>query len=135
MLFVVLEMGIQFMTQLVLDHAVSVGARQVQIGNATTSSAFLNAVCGAASSALIPSCSSNLQVYVTSGSSFSCMTMGSVTSSGTLSPTTFSPGTAGSDVLIEVAYSRPYLFGFISKVAGSRTAALLSVVAVQTEPY
>ncbi len=135
LLFSVIDIGVEFMTQVDLDHAAAVGARQIQIGNATSASTFVAAVCAKAPSFLITSCSSSLQVYVTSGSAFSGLTAGTVTSSGTLSPTTFSAGTAKSDLLVEVVYKRPYLFRLIGTLSGRSTAAVISVVAVQSEPY
>ena len=131
----IVEIGIEFLLQIVLDHAVSVSARQIQIGAATSASTFSTAVCNAASSMLLQSCATNLQVNVSSGSSFAGLTVATVNSAGTLSPAAFSPGTTGSDILVQVAYTRPYFFKFLGTVIGSNTNTVLSTIAVQSEPY
>jgi Flp pilus assembly protein TadG len=131
----VVEIGIEFMIQIVLDHAVSVSAREIQIGNATSASAFGTDVCNAASSMVLQSCTTNLQVNVSSGSSFAALTVATVNSAGTLTPAAFSPGTAGSDILVQVAYTRPYFFKLLGTVIGSNTNTVLSTIAVQSEPY
>jgi Flp pilus assembly protein TadG len=131
----VLEIGLEFMIQVVLDHAVSISAREIQIGNATSASTFATDVCNAASSMVLQSCSTNLQVHVSSGSSFAALTVATVNSAGTLTPAAFSPGTAGSDILVQVAYTRPYFFKLLGTVIGSDTNTVLSTIAVQSEPY
>ncbi len=133
--FSVLEVGLEFLTQTMLDHAVAVGARQVEIGNATTDAVLRTDICNAAGALLIRSCSSSLQIYVTSGASFSGLSLATVSSVGTMSPTGVSAGTANSDVLVQVAYNRPYLFTLIGSLTGSKTNVLLSTIAVQNEPY
>ena len=135
LLFAIFELSLQFLTQTVLEHAVAIGTRQIQIGNATTLATFQADICAAAPSVIISSCSSNLQIYVTSGSLFSALKVATVSSAGTLSPTTFSPGTAGSDLLVQVVYNRPFFFSFISLAVGRSAAATMSVVAVQNEPF
>lgn len=135
MLFAVLETGLEFLAQVNLDHAVTVGARQIQLGNVTDVSAFKTSVCNAASSSLISNCGSSLQTYVVSGSSFAGLAPATISSSGTLSPTTFAAGGTSANVLVQVAYSRPYLFKLLSTITGSPTATLLSTAAVVNEPY
>jgi Flp pilus assembly protein TadG len=135
MLFAVLETGLEFLTQVNLDHAVTVGARQIQLGKATDATAFRTSVCNAASSSLISNCASSLQTYVASGSSFAALVPATISSSGTLSPTTFTPGGTSANVLVQVAYSRPYLFRLLSTITGSTTATLLSTATMVNEPY
>lgn len=130
----VLELGVELTTQMLLDHSLDVAARQVQIGNITNSADFVTGVCGNFSVLVSKCSSSNLQVYATSGSSFSSLAAATI-SNGRLSSTTYSTGTAGSDVLIEVMYNRPYLVGMLASVTGKTTNSLLSSVAFQSEPF
>lgn len=135
MILAVVEIGLEFLTQVVLDQAVAGGVRQVQMGKATTASSVTIAICGNIYSGLVPSCTTNIQLYLTSGTAFSALTLATVNSAGVMSPTTFSAGTSGSDILMQVAYARPYLFSMLSTIAGSKVHALISTVAVQNEPY
>lgn len=129
----ILEFSLELLAQTVLDQAVNLAARQVELGNITTSTALATDICGYLST-LTSSCSSRLQTYVTAGSSFSGLTVAKV-SNGTLSPSTFFAGTAGSDVLVQAAYTSPYFFGWIGSAAGSTSYTLLSTTAFQNEPY
>jgi Flp pilus assembly protein TadG len=135
LLLAIFEFSLSLLAQQALDHAVAVAARQIQIGNAKTAATFQADLCAAGPSILISSCSTSVQIYVTSGTTFAGLTQATVSSAGTLSPTTFSAGTAGSDILVEAVYRRPYVFGLISSALGSTGGALISVVAVQSEPY
>ena len=135
LMLAIFEFCLAFLGQQALDHAVAVAARQIQIGNAKTAATFQADLCAAIPSILISSCSTRVQSYVTSGASFAALTKGTVSSAGTLTPASFSAGTAGSDILVEAVYQRPYLFALISNAIGSTGATLVSVVAVQSEPY
>jgi len=130
----ILELGVEMTTQMLLDHSLDVAARQVQIGNITNSADFVTSVCGNFSVLASRCSSSNLQVYATSGSSFSSLAAATM-SNGKLSSTAYSTGTAGSDVLIEVMYNRPYLVGMLASVTGKTTNPLLSSIAFQSEPF
>ena len=134
--FFSIDLGLELATQLALDNAVAYAARQIEIGTIGSSSAssFTSDVCSKAS-ALISSCTSNIQVYVTSGTSFSSLTPGTVNAMGKLSPTTFTPGVAGSDVLVQVAYTRSFLFGTMAQATGLTSATLLSTFVLRNEPY
>lgn len=135
MIFAVVEISLEFLTQVVLDQAVAAGMRQVQMGTATTASAVTTAICGNIYSGLIPSCTSNIQLYVVSGTAFSSLPVATISSAGVMSPTTFAAGSSGSDVLMQVTYARPYFFSLLSTISGSKVHALISTVAVQNEPY
>ena len=131
----VLEIGLEFLIQVVLDHAVSVSARQIQIGSATSAATFTTDVCNNAPAIVLQACSTSIQVNVTSGTSFAGLTVGTVSKTGVLTPAAFSPGASGSDILVQVAYTRPYFFRMLGTAIGSSTNTVLSTVAMQSEPY
>jgi Flp pilus assembly protein TadG len=126
-----IEFGIQLMTQLALDNATQAAARQLEIGQVTARSDFVAQICSNAS-ALLSNCSSQLQVNVASASSFASLTPATV-KNGALSPAAFSPGGSQADVLVQVAYTRPYDVQWLASLAGT-TPTLVSTVAVQNEP-
>jgi Flp pilus assembly protein TadG len=126
-----IEFGIQLMTQMDLDNATEAAARQVALGAATSNSNFVTDVCSSVS-VLIPNCSSSLQVHVTAGSTFAGLSAATV-QGGKLTPSSFTPGTYQSDVLVQVAYTRPYDIQWLAAMFG-QTPTVLSTVAVQNEP-
>jgi len=108
LLFVSVELGLTLFTQSNLNYATRGAARliltgQVQSGGGV--SMFTSRLCSDVGS-LIP-CSS-LEYNVQSGSSFSALSPTVQTnSSGDMTNTQFSPGSAGSDVLVQVGYPLP----------------------------
>jgi Flp pilus assembly protein TadG len=132
LLCAILENGLILFTQTVLDNATRDASRQILLGTATTSS-FSTALCNGASS-MIP-CSS-IKYNVKSGSTFAGLSAAIQTdSAGNMTNTQFTPGTAGQDVLIQVAYNRPYFIPFYGLFSGVNSELLVSTIAMKTEPY
>jgi hypothetical protein len=85
----------------------------------------------------------NLQYYVQSAASFGAMSAGVTTNgSGNLkSNGTFSPGTPGEDVVVQVAYNRPTLLPWVMRyingtmgTASDTSNLLVATLAFQNEP-
>jgi Flp pilus assembly protein TadG len=125
----ILELGLTLFTQSVMDNALRGGARLIRIDQASNSSTFVSAVCGEVGTVLIPSCSTKLQYYVATASSFSSLSA----KTGTL-PNTYSAGSSGADMLAQIAYARPTLIPWASQFLGG-SDLLISTVAFQNEPY
>ncbi len=135
LMFAILEMGLDTFTQAELDDAARDAARQIALGNDTTSASVVATVC-VKLALIVPKCTSNVSVYVTSGTSFAGLTAVHVTAAGGLSASTFSPGSANSDVLLQVGLTRAFVLPFFSGlVGGNYTNTLLSSVAFQNEPF
>ena len=143
---IIVEVVLQLATQATLDNAAFQAARQIRIGNFTGSSygsGLISTVCGYV--ILIPSCSSNIQIYVAAaastgasgtsqpGSGFGSITTASA-SGGTMT-TTKAALTANDDVILQVAYHRPFIAPLISSVFGQTGLLLIATMAFQTEPY
>ncbi len=144
--FIIFEVVLQLATQSSLDDAAFLAARQIRIGNITGSNYsgnLTNTVCGQV--VLIPSCSSSIQIYVAaspsqgaSGSSAPGTGFGSITTaavSGSSIATTKASLTANDDVILEVAYQRPFIGPLISAIYGQSGLLLIATMAFQTEPY
>ena len=129
LILMVIENGMMLFAQSVLDEAVVQAARQIQIGNVTSSSAFRTAVCGYTSTLF--NCA-NLQFYVASSSvAFPLPAMPSA--NGTFLVSSFSTGNANDYVVAEVAYNRAYVSPWLVTLGKSWT--LLSTSAFQNEPF
>lgn len=122
--------GINLMALGLLDAATKEAGRQIQIGaiRGTSDSAVRTLICGYMSN-LVTACSSALMIYAASGPTFGVVQVATVTGT-TLSPTTFSPGTPGSSVLLQVAYKSP--FGL--SMANIQSLVLTSTTAFRNEP-
>lgn len=142
----ILDLALQLATQSTLDNAAFMTARQIEIGNITGSnysSAITSMVCGYV--VLIPSCASNIQIYVAAspsqgsagtspaGTGFSSIALASA--SGSTMATTKAALSADYDVILELAYERPFTVGWVAQVFGSSGLLLISATALQTEPY
>ena len=116
--FFMFTIGLQLFTQSTMDAAVQAGARQIRIGlqRGTSDAGVRSVICGMM--AADPLVCANLQIYVASSGniaalgSFASLTPATV-SNGTLSKTGFSPGTSGSYVLLQVAYTTTALLPFM----------------------
>ena len=142
----VVEIVLQLATQATLDDAAFQAARQIRIGNFTGSSysgGLTSAVCGTV--ILIPSCTTNIQIYVAaaastgaSGTSAPGSGFGSVataSASGGTMTTTKAALTADDDVILQVAYRRPFIAPLVGAVFGQSGLLLIATMAFQTEPY
>lgn len=144
--FMILELVLQLSTQATLDGAAFIAARQIRIGTITGSSystTLTTAVCS--NVILIPSCSSNIQIYVAAapsagasgtgaaGTGFANVSLAS--SSGGTMTATKAALTANDDVILQVAYQRPFIIPWLASITGHTGALLISTMAFQTEPY
>ncbi|WP_400768128.1 TadE/TadG family type IV pilus assembly protein [Methylosinus sporium] len=133
-LVVWIDLGMTLLAQSVLDSATLRAARSVKIGATTTSAAFKTKLCSYLY-AVVP-CSS-IKYSVQSGTSFSALSTTITTdSSNALTNTSFSIGSGGSDVLVQVGFTRTLFAPWLSAFFGKNGYLLiLSTVAFQNEPY
>jgi Flp pilus assembly protein TadG len=117
-----IELGLTLFTQSVMDNALRDGARLIRT-NQASSSTFVSAVCREVGTVLIPSCTTKLQYYVATASSFSQLSA----KTGTL-PDTYTAGSSAADMLAQITYARPTLIPWASKFLGG-TDLLISTVA------
>ena len=127
--FIIIENGLMLFAQAVLDNATVMAARQIQIGAVTTSDAFRFAVCSNISTFF--NCP-NLSLYVTTSSSAFPPAV-TPSTSGTFANQSFSVGSRGDYVLVEVAYNRAFVAPWVISLDGA-TWVLLSTQAFQNEP-
>lgn len=125
----ILELALALFTQSVMNNALQGAARLVRIGQVTTSSAFVGAVCDEVGNVLVSSCSANMQYYVASSGDFGSL----APKTGTL-PDSFTPGTSGADMLAQIAYKRPTIIPWVAEFLGD-SQLLTSTVVFQNEPY
>jgi Flp pilus assembly protein TadG len=143
--FMIIELGLAFVAQELLDNAARDGARLLRIGTLSGSSystALTSAICNDltfTNLSLLPSCTKNLQVYVTAkasgtpaGTGF--LSLKTATVSGqTMTPQTTSAVSANYDVILQIGYPYPWSIPGMSLLTG--TTMLTSTIAFQTEPY
>ncbi len=136
--------------QLTLDTATRAATRQVQIGDITSGSAFVSAVCAEFGAVSGSNCANNLQYSVQTGTYFgskgdTSSIIGQAGSLGTggLSqpanfPTTITATSTGTPefLLVQVAMPVPFVFmkGISAVVAQNGTNYLYSAVATVVEP-
>ena len=96
------------------DIATKDAGRQIQIGSirSNTDSAVRTFICGQLGG-IVADCKGALMIYAGSGASFSTIPVATV-SGTTLSPTSYSTGTNGSLVVLQVAYKTPFGIPFTS---------------------
>ncbi len=121
-----LELGL---VQSVMDNALRDAARLIRTNQASSSSTFVSAVCGEVGNVLVTSCSTSLQYYVASASSFS-----SLTAKTSTLPNTYTAGSSASDMIAQIAYKRNTIIPWAAKFLGN-SDLLISTVAFQNEPY
>ncbi|QBR01257.1 TadE/TadG family type IV pilus assembly protein [Paraburkholderia pallida] len=142
--FMIIEFGLVFVAQELLDNAARDGARQLRIGTLSGSSystALTTAVCNDltfTTFSLLPSCTTTIQIYVAAapsgspaGTGFLSLKTAAVT--GTSMVQTKAAVSANYDVLMQIAYPYPWQVPGLSLLTG--TTLLTSTIAFQTEPY
>lgn len=137
LVFMIIDDGLAIFTQATLDNATRDASRNILLGTYQKAGSglgtFTSAVC-AEMAGLIPNCTTNLQVYVNNGASFSAISAQSG-SGGTLTGNgTFNMGGASSYVVVQTAYNRSYI-AFIGRYVSGGALLLISTVVFQTEPY
>ena len=125
--------------QAMLDNAVARASRLIRTGqiqlNGGAVGPFTTQLCTDIGG-LIPC--ANLQYKVTSAAAFTSLSSAvTATASGTLSGAgTFSPGTSGQDVVVQVAWNRPYLINWVGNLVNpGGTSLVVSTVAFRNELY
>ena len=136
MICVWLELGLTLMQQAALDRAVLKEARLIRTGVITASgeNTFKANLCADLSAVM--TCG-DIQYNVASGSSFASLSAAVPSSSTSRMTTTgFSPGSSGSDVIVQVGYTRKVAVPLAASVVGQNgTLLIYSSVAFQNEPY
>jgi Flp pilus assembly protein TadG len=135
----IMENGVLLFDQAFLDFATADAGRLIRTGqvqNGSGETTFQNQLCADLSPMI--SCSS-LQINVASASNpgFSSLSATVATdTNGNLTTTNFSPGGPGDDVLVQVAYKRPYLIPWVGySVSTSGLTLVYSTTAFQNEKY
>ena len=137
----IFELGLALFTQEDMDNGARYAARLIRIGTISGSgysSTLVSDICGYIF--LVPSCSTNIRVYVaaaasgsTPGSGFNSISTATVTGGNITS--SYATLAANDDVIVELGYSQPWIIGYVARAVGGANALLLSTVAIQTEPY
>ncbi len=130
------EIGVITFMQQTLENATRQAARLIRTGAAQksgSSTTFYAALC--AKTPLF-TCS-NIKFSVTSATAFSSLSSTVTTdSNNAMTNASWSPGSSGSDVLVQVAYTRTVFTPLAAKFIGTNgNQLLLSSFAFQNEPY
>jgi Flp pilus assembly protein TadG len=152
LVFIILDEGLMIFTQATLDNATRDASRNILLGtyqqngsgDAANLGTFKTAVCNEMGG-LIPSCTSNLQVYVNNAASFSSLSAqsgsgGALANNGTFSicQTADCPSSGASGVsrhvIVQTAYNRPYIPDIVGYFPGTNLL-LISTIVFQAEPY
>ena len=131
LIFAIIEDGLMLFAQSVLDNATRDASRQIMIGNITTASAFQAQLCSDVTSFF--DCT-KLQFNVQATSTGFATSVVATSLTSTASAATFNSGSGAQYVTVEVVYSRPYMFPWIQKLAGTGWT-LMSTQAFQNEPF
>ena len=131
-----IELGLMVFMQTTLDHAVRKESRLIRTGQITASQAsvFKTALCN--DIAALMKCD-NVQINVVSGPSFASLSNQVPTDATSHMTTTgFFPGASGSDVVVQVGYTRPITFALAAPFIGKNSAQLVySSVSFQNEAF
>jgi Flp pilus assembly protein TadG len=137
LVLMIIDNGLAIFTQATLDNATRDASRNILLGTyqkgGDTISNFKTAVCNEMGG-LIPNCTTNLDVYVKNDTSFSALATDVAANPLPGSNGTFSMGSAGSYVVVQTAYNRPYV-AFIGRFVSGGSLLLISTITFQTEPY
>ena len=145
--FMIVELGLAFAAQELLDNAARDGARLLRIGTLNSlnsgsySTALKTAVCNDltfTNFTLVPSCTQNIQIYVAAAASGSPAGSGfnslkTATVSGKTMTQTQAAVSANNDVILQIGYALPWSVPGMQRLTG--TTMLVSTIAFQTEPY
>lgn len=142
--FMIIELGLAFVAQTMLDNAARDGARQLRIGTLSGTgyaTALTKVICNDItfpSFSLVPSCTTNLQLYVAAAASGSPAGSGfqslkTTTVSGTSMAQSQANVSANYDVIMQIGYVYPWSLPGMSLITGK--TLMMSTIAFQTEPY
>lgn len=137
LVFAIIEMGLLLLTQSALDIATRKAARLIETGQVQLSGGsdtlFRSALCSVFSTPLM-NCA-GLIWTVQSGASFSTL-LAAVQGNGTPGSSSFTPGTAGDNVVVRVQYTQPWVLPLLSEMlSGNGNARLSSITAFRNEVY
>lgn len=137
LIFMMFEVGFTITMQYMLDNAAADASRLIRTGAAQASgnsTSFYAKLCSDTSSLL--TCS-NIKFNVQSGTTFAALSPTVTTdANGVMTNTAYAPGASGSDVLVQVGYTRTLFTPLISRYFGTNGKFLiLSSVVFQNEPY
>ncbi|MBU6500031.1 MAG: pilus assembly protein [Rhodospirillales bacterium] len=135
--FIVLENGYALFAQSLLDNATNDAARLIRTGQVQnaggSSAAFRTRLCNDVGP-VIP-CSA-ITFNVQAAASFAALNSTVQTNGGKMASTSFTPGTPGQDVMVQVAYQRPYLIPYVGAVIGQANPGLMvATAAFQNELF
>lgn len=134
----IVEIGMSLLMQSTLDEATRTASRLIRTGSIQRSGGlpgpFQAALC--AKVKLLMDCS-EIRYNVVAGDVFKALPTAIQTDSDDhLAGTSFVPGTAEQDVVVQVGYTRTLYFPILRDVIGTRGKLLLvSTVVFQNEPY
>lgn len=136
----IFDIGILLFQQSMIDNATLRASRLIRTGQiqlaGTGSTMFTTQLCNDLTN-VVDSCA-NIQYKVTAAATFAALSgTVSLNSTGTLAGAgTFTPGTAGQDVIVQVAWRRPYIVPWVGNVVNpGGNQVLTSVVALRNELY
>lgn len=136
MVFAIIEMGLLLLTQSALDIATRKAARLIETGQVQLSGGsdtlFRSALCSVFSSPLM-NCA-GLIWTVQSGASFGTL-LTAIQGNSTPGSSSFSPGTAGENVVVRVQYTQPLVLPLVAQMLSGGSARLSSITAFQNEVY
>ena len=130
------EIGIAMWMQQALENATRQAARLIRTGSAQTSGSSATFYAALCAKTPLFTCS-NIKFSVTSATAFSSLSSTVTTnSSNQMTNASWLPGSSGSDVLVQVAYTRAVFTPLAANFIGSNgNQLLLSTFAFQNEPY
>lgn len=130
--FAWIEIGFCLLMLSTLDNAARDASRLIRIG--TVSEADFKAAICAKASPFIPC--SGIVYYVQAGTSFGSLTPATASSSGTMTRTGFNAGSSGSEVLLQVGYSKSsFVPGLLAATGFGGNVLLMTTLTFQNESY
>jgi Flp pilus assembly protein TadG len=120
-----IEVGLCLLMLSTLDNAARDASRLLRIGSVNEAT-FKAAICAKASP-FIPC--DKIVYYVQSGTSFASLSPATSTSTG------FASGSSGSDVVLQIGYSKAPVSGLLRGMGFDTNVLLLTTLSFQNEPY
>ena len=131
-----IEIGLSLFMQTAIDRAVRKESRLIRTGAITASGASTFAANLCSDLQALMTCS-NIQVNVSSASTFAALSSAVPTNgSSRMTTTGFAPGSSGQDVIVQVGYARSLYFPVVGSFIGQNgTLLVYSSLAFQNEPF
>ena len=134
----IMDLGLTMIMQVSLDQATRVASRLIRTGSVQSGGGlpepFESALCSKLK--ILMSCPA-VKYNVVSGDAFANISTAVKTDNNNqMTDTHFAPGTAGQDVVVQVAYTRTLYFPMFKDILGvNGTLLMVSTVAFQNEPF